>query len=140
MIFLHSQTPFVVFSTSEQEIVVIKMEQTPRVMHLTSNNLINSTQKKQAKKSLTDKRRHSNTRSQSKNCRKKTQVEFEAVCVSRLALKLIVKTKILPVLGIRTIDVCIIPFCMQLVGRLEKVSRFITSRLFSQFWTSFLAD
>lgn len=112
MIFLHSQTPFVVFSTSEQEIVVIKMEQTPGVMHLTSNNLVNNTQKKQAKKSLTDKRRHSDTRSQSKNSRKKTQVEFEAVCVSCLALKLIVKTKILPVLGIRAIDVCIIPFCM----------------------------
>lgn len=40
------------FSHSEQEVVVIKMEQTPVVMHLTSNNLINNTQKKRAKASL----------------------------------------------------------------------------------------
>lgn len=52
MIFLHIQTLFALFSPSEQEDVVIKMEPTPRVMHLTSNNLINDTQKKQAKSSL----------------------------------------------------------------------------------------
>lgn len=60
MIFMHVQT--VLFSPSEQGAVVIKTEQTPGVMHLTSNNLINNTQKKQAKASLKDTLRHQITK------------------------------------------------------------------------------
>lgn len=39
------------------------------------------------------------------------------------------------ILGIRAIEICVIPDCMQLVTHLEK-----NIRLFSQFWTCLLSD
>jgi len=44
MVLLHVQTLFVLISPSEQETVVIKTEQTPGVIYLSSNNLINNTE------------------------------------------------------------------------------------------------